>query len=266
MRAFSSTLVTAAAMLLSAQTAYAREGGKAGSLFKSLFGVTTKERTVYADPDQAALVDWLVQHDFQEYSSKEWIERWDDELDYDCIEDFTYLVADEEYEEIGIPLETAKKMQDAARRTMMEKFLAAVPIPEEADEDVFTKLINPLIAQGYDEPETVADLTEQDAKQMAMDTAHYNQLVTYGAEWEIRELLHMILITFDAGEGQANPFEHRGVRKPMIDALLKSGVKKLEDIYTVPVETTEYYGIQKNLLQALKRDPRVSAHEKKQEL
>jgi len=186
-------------------------------------------------------------------------------LAYDSIEDMTHLVADGDHVELGIDKEEAVKIQAAARKHLMTQFLQTVPLPDGATKDVFTKLLEPLIAAGYDEPDDVADVEMDEAEGLGIEQAHYRTLVTYAEEYETRELLQLILVTFEPIgmlKGAENPFARPEVYKPIIEVMVKFGVRNLSDVTNLyPME-----GLSKEHLALLKADPRVSAHATKQEL
>lgn len=242
------------------------EGGKVkDALFRSWFGKKERESKPESkiDEDQAELLEWLKASGFEEYATHEWIEKFDEDLAYDSIEDLTHLVADEEYEELNIPKETAMKMQDAARKHLMRLFLKAVPLPEGAAPDVFEKLLEPLLAAGYDEPEEVADIEEDEAEGLGIEKAHHKAFVGFADEYEARELLQLILETHEPTvTGETNPFASEAVWKPMVEAMVKFGVRNLSDVSNLsPMD-----GLSAEHLAVLKADPRVAAHATKQEL
>merc|ERR1719329_1218159 len=84
------------------------------ALFGSIFGGTSKSKSdIHTDADQAELIEFLREIGFGKYASNEYIEKLDDELAYDSIEDMTHLVADDEYSEIGMDREDALQIQKA---------------------------------------------------------------------------------------------------------------------------------------------------------
>lgn len=268
-------LLAAAALLCLVHPAAAR-----ASLFRSLFGnEAAKKGTVYSDAEQQEMAEWLASHGFGDYATKEWIEKFDDEAAYDSIDDLTQIVDEEEYTDLGMDRETAVKIQEAARKTMMEKFVRSVPLPEGAKPGVFDALlVDQLIAAGYDEPDEVVDLDEGEAAGMGIDNAHYKTLTTYAEEFEARELFRVVLQTYgleqqvsksgDAQKGSPdpnappNPFASEAVQAAVVEGLIKSGVRKLEQVLTAK----PHAGLTEELLELLKADPRIAQQATKSEL
>lgn len=255
-----------ASLVLALLAAGGADGGRVRqALFGSFFG-TKKEHThqndALADAEQAELVDFLRANGFGKYASKDYIERLDDELAYDSIEDMTHLVADDDYTEINMPREDALQIQKLARREMLKRFLASVPLPEGAATGLFGKHLDALITAGYDEPDDVADLEEDEAERMGIALEHVKILVGYAEEYEARLLLHIILTTY-VGADKRTPYEDEAVWRPMIDALVKAGVRSLSDVALLNADVP---GVAKEDLAALQSDPRVLQHVHKQEL
>lgn len=266
-------LLAAAALLCLVHPAAAR-----ASLFRSLFGnEAVKKGAVYSDAEQQEMVEWLASHGFGDYATKEWIEKFDDEAAYDSIDDLTQIVDEEEYTDLGMDRETAVKIQEAARKTMMEKFVRSVPLPEGAKPGVFDALlVDQLIAAGYDEPNEVEDLDEGEAAGMGIDNAHYKTLTTYAEEFEAREIFRVVLQTYAIEQQIAkggsnsspdpnappNPFASEAVQAAVVEGLIKSGVRKLEQVLTAK----PHAGLTEELLELLKADPRIAQQATKSEL
>ena len=164
--------------------------------------------------------------------------------------------------ELGIDKEEATKMQEAARKHIMSIFLKSVPLPPGAASDAFEKLLEKLMVAGYDEPDDVADIELDEAEGLGIAKEHYKTLVSYAEEYETRELLQLVFETYEpAGKGP-NPFAPAAVWKPLVEVLVKFGVRNLSDISNLsPME-----GLSEEHLVLLKGDSRVSAHATKQEL
>merc|ERR1712005_97273 len=148
---------------------------------------------------------------------------------YDSIEDMTHLVADDDYNEIGMPHDDAMQIQKLARREMLKRFLASVPLPEGAAPGLFGKHLEALITAGYDEPDDVADLEEDEAERMGITLDHAKILVGYAEEYETRLLLHIILTTHVDASGRT-PYSSEAAWRPFVDALVKAGARTLEDV------------------------------------
>jgi hypothetical protein len=247
-------------------------GGDAGkvkqALFRALFGKEKDQKPHMVtgedgmDADQREMVEWFKANGFAQFAESEWVHKFDDELAYDSIEDFTHFVADEEYEDVGVAKEVAQQMQEAARKHMLSVFLREVPLPSGAPPDTFTKLLIPLIGASYDEPDDVADLEEQDRENLGIERAHFKTLVTFAEEYEMRQLLHVILISYTNPELDGNPFADEAVHRPLIEALIASGARSLSDVSNL----TAVEGVSPQHLSLLKQDPRVKLHLGKQEL
>lgn len=175
----------------------------------------------------------------------------------------THLVADDDYTEIDMPREDALQIQKLARREMLKRFLASVPLPEGGPPGLFDKHLEALITAGYDEPDDVADLEEDEAERMGITLDHAKILVGYAEEYETRLLLHIILTTHvDASGGTI--FSSEAVWRPIVDALVKAGARTLEDV--AQLTSADVPGIDTEHLVALQNDPRVIQHTHKQEL
>jgi len=240
------------------------DGGKVkDALFRRIFGAEKKaEHNKKFDAEQAELMAWLNAAGFSKYATEEWLEKFDEDMAYDSVEDMAHLVADEDYEELGIAKEEAIRLQEGARKYLMKKFLDNVPLSEGATRGDYTKLLEPLFAAGYDEPDAIADIEMDEARDLGIEKAHYKPLVTFSEEYEIRELLQVIFETYEPVAGVENPFASATVWKPMIDVMAKYGVRSLSDVSNLsPME-----GLSSENLAALKADPRVATHATKQEL
>ena len=270
------------------------------ALFGSFFGEPRKHThadSAMADAEQAELVDFLRMNGFGKYAGKDFIAKLDDELAYDSIEDMTHLVADDDYTEIDMPREDAMQIQKLARREMLKRFLASVPLPSGASADLFSQHLEALITAGYDEPDDVADLEEDEAERMGISLEHVKILVAYADEvraqpaykansavfrifraccyadapsrtvacsqYETRLLLHVILTTHTDDNG-GMPYSSESAWRPIVDALVKSGVRSLADV--AQLTTTDVPSVHKDDLKALQNDPRVLRHTQKQEL
>jgi len=236
------------------------------ALFGSLFG--SKKDHVHtdsaiADAEQAELIEFLKMYGFGKYAGKEFIEKLDDELAYDSIEDMTHLVADDDYNEIGMPFDEAMEIQKLARREMLKRFLADVPRPSGAASDLFEQHLDALIASGYDEPDDVADLEEDEAERMGIDLEHARILTGYAEEYETRLLLHVI-ITSHTDPAGGTPYSTEAAWRPLIDALVKAGVRSLADLVQLTLSAAPSVAAED--LVALQSDPRVQMHAQKQEL
>uniref|UniRef100_A0A7S2CZE0 SAM domain-containing protein n=1 Tax=Haptolina brevifila TaxID=156173 RepID=A0A7S2CZE0_9EUKA len=243
------------------------EGGKVKAALFNMFGSGSSDKkpshnSDKFDEDQAKLMEFLTEIGFAKYATEEWLERFDEDLAYDSIEDMAHLVADEDFAELKIDKEDAIKIQYEARKHIVAHFLSSVPVPAGAAPDTFTKLLEPLIAAGYDEPDDIADIELDEIEGLGIEKAHHQTIVTFAEEFETRELLELILVTYEPKEGTVNPFASSEVWKPLVEVMVKFGVRNLSDVSNLsPME-----GLTREHLELLKNDPRVTVHATKQEL
>ena len=262
-------LRTAALLVLCIEAAL---GGKVKqALFGALFGDSHHNKIKLdhkhghgLDEDQMALAEWFKLHGYSQYASKEFITKLDEVIAYDSIEDLTHLVADNEYGEVDIPEDDALKIQNLARREMLKVFLARVPVPNGAPSDLYSKHLDPLIQAGYDEPDDVADLDEDEATEMmGLKPEHTQILVTYAEEYEARELLHIIVMTH-VDKKTDKTYYTSDMAEPIIETLVKAGVRSLTDLALLSHDTVP--ALAKEDLVRLQADPRVVKYMHKQEL
>lgn len=259
------TLALKIALLLVAVTDVSA-GRVKQALFGSLFG--SKKDHVHADnaladAEQAELIEFLKMYGFGKYAGKEFIEKLDDELAYDSIEDMTHLVADDDYNEIGMPFDEAMEIQKLARREMLKRFLKSVPMPAGAAAELFEQHLDALIAAGYDEPDDVADLEEDEAARMGIKSEHMRILTTYAEEYETRLLLHDIITTHTDDAGTM-PYSTEAAWRPLVDAFVKGGVRSLTDL--AQLDSSKVSEVAAKDVSALQNDIRVQRHAGKQEL
>jgi len=215
----------------------------------------------HTDADQKELIAFLKAEGFGKYATKEYIAKMDDVLAHDSIEDMTHLVADDEYSEIGMEREDALHIQKAARREMLKRFLASVPLPEGKPADFYQQHLDALIKAGYDEPDDVADLDEEEAQGLGIDAEHINILVNYAEEYETRELLQVILVTLVDAKG-ATPYSAESAWRPIVDALVKAGIRSLNEVS----QRESVPGVPQEDLHRLQNDARLLQYAQKQEL
>ena len=87
------------------------------------------------------------------------------------------------------------QIKSSAKREMLKRFLAQVPLPPGKEANFYGQHLDALIKAGYDEPDDVADLEEDEATLIGIPAEHLKGLVNYAEEYETRELLHIILVT-----------------------------------------------------------------------
>ena len=257
--------------LLLALSLHGASGGKVKqALFGAIFGDSHKVKLEHKhshsgfDDEQIELIEWFKLHGYEQYASKDFMDKLDEEIAYDSIEDLTHIVADNEYGEVDMPEDDALKIQNLARREMLKRFLARVPVPRGAAADLYSKHLDNLIKAGYDEPDDVADLDEAEAEEMmGLKQEDTQILVTYAEEYEARELLHIILITMKPDDG-VQAFYTEETAALIVEKLVKAGVRSLEQLATLSHDAVPSLSI--GDLMQIQQDRRVSAHMHKQEL
>jgi len=267
MKAFRSALM-ACCVLACVEDA---RGGRVKQALFGMFGSSRKSKPAEPeqmhDADQLEMIEFFISHGFGRYAEKEYVAKLDDTLAYDSIEDLTHIVADEEYSEVDMPREDAEQIQKLARREMLKRFLVSVPLPKGAAPDVFTQHMEALIKAGYDEPEDVADLEEDEAAELfGISGENFKVLSTHAEEYDARELLHIILTTLEdkTTTPHTTPYASEAMWRPMVEVLVKAGVRNLADVSQIAPSAVP--GIAKEDLQRLQADARVLQHTPKQEL
>lgn len=239
------------------------EAGKVKNALFSIFGSKEQKKPESDgfDDEQKDLMDWLSANGFGEYASKDWIEKFDDELAIDSIEDLTSIVEDDEYSGIGISKDVAIKMQEAARKHMLKYFLSSVPLPSGAAPGTYEQLLDKLLARGYDEPDDVADIEEDEADGLGIAKEYLKTLTEYADQWEPRQLFEVILKTYHDPKGGLNPFASEATWRPIVEAFIKAGAREMPDLMTVNAPT-----VSKEHMSLIHADPRVIQHAGKSEL
>ena len=175
--------------------------------------------------DQTELAAFLTNLGFAKYASREFLDKLDDELAYDSIEDMTYILDDDEYAEVGMSKEDATTIHEAAQREMLRRFLAAVPVEAGMEPGGFVKHLDKLYAAGYEEPEDLEDIEEEEASELGLTLAEVKILASRAEEHEARELMTTMLVTYRDSDG-TNPFKDEEVWRPMVEALVAAGARR----------------------------------------
>lgn len=89
-------------------------------------GKSTREHIPHTPAEKAELVKFLVDLGYVQYATPEFISKMD-ALGYDSIEDLPNLAEEDDYEELGMPEKHAEKIQEAALKELLRRFLAAIP-------------------------------------------------------------------------------------------------------------------------------------------
>jgi len=233
-----------------------------------IFGVGGKSPELRHDQDhdeedRKELAAWLTDLGYAKFATKEWLDKFDEELAYDSIEDMTYLMDDDEFTEVGMDREDAVKIEAAAKRHIMNQFLVTVPVLQGSKENLYTNLVEKLLAAGYDEPDDVADMEEDEFGKFELTPKEAQHLIDQAEQYDARELLTTFLSTY-RDETNEQIFRPKDVMQPMLEDLLAAGVEGFSDI--VKLTKADLKVISEKDLAKLQSDPRVLAHSRKQEL
>ena len=123
--------------------------------------------------------------------------------------------------------------------------------------------LDKLYAAGYEEPEDLEDIEEEEASELGLTLAEVKILASRAEEHEARELMTTMLVTYRDSDG-TNPFKDEEVWRPMVEALVAAGCETLQDVGHL--SSGEVTGLSDENLAKLQGDPRVLAHTRKQEL
>ena len=89
-------------------------------------GGKPREHIPHTPAEKAELVKFLVDLGYVQYATPEFISKMD-ALGYDSIEDLPNLAQEDDYEELGMPEKHAEKIEEAALKELLRRFLAAIP-------------------------------------------------------------------------------------------------------------------------------------------
>jgi hypothetical protein len=89
-------------------------------------GKSTREHIPHTPAEKAELEKFLVDLGYVQYATPEFVTMMD-ALGYDSIEDLPNLAEEDDYEELGMPEKHAEKIQEAALKELLRRFLAAIP-------------------------------------------------------------------------------------------------------------------------------------------
>ena len=194
------------------------------------------------DADQRELLAFLRDNGFAEYATREWILKLDDVMDIDGVGELEELVDDlqesaddrKDWNKLGLDMAVATKLQAAARKYLMRKFLGEVPLPKGLAPGYFEDMLEPLLAFGYDQVDDIADIDAEDASEVGIEETHLAVLTKYGSEYGIRQELKDVLQTYasHSGSSEENPFAAKNVSKAVVDELVAGGVEKLADVWS----------------------------------
>jgi len=220
---------------------------------------TRGEHISHTPVEHAELVKFLVDLGYVQYATPEFVRKMD-ELGYDSIEDLPNLADDEAYEELAMPEKHAEKIQEAALKELLRRFLAAIP------EGSMEKHLERFIENDYDEIEDLEDLDEDEAEELGL-TAKQIEVLSHRAELHVaRTVVTELLRTYrDRSQPSSEfPFRDAAVYKPLLEAIIEAGVTELEDV--VHLKPGQVVGLSDADLTKLQSDPRVLETVNKAEL
>ena len=87
---------------------------------------TRGEHISHTAAEHAELVKFLADAGYAQYATPEFMRKMD-ELGYDSIEDLLVLADEGAHKELAMPEEHAEKIQEAALKELLRRFLAAIP-------------------------------------------------------------------------------------------------------------------------------------------
>lgn len=222
-------------------------------------GGKSREHIPHTPAEKAELVKFLVDLGYVQYATPEFISKMD-ALGYDSIEDLPNLAQEDDYEELGMPEKHAEKIEEAALKELLRRFLAAIP------EGSMEKHLDRFIENDYDEIEDLEDLDEDDAEELGL-TAKEIEVLSHRAEMHVARTVVTWLLRTHRDRSQPSsefPFREPAVYKPLLEALLEAGVTEVEDL--AHLKPGQVAGLSDVDLAKLQSDPRVLETVNKAEL
>lgn len=222
-------------------------------------GGKSREHIPHTPAEKAELVKFLVDLGYVQYATPEFISKMD-ALGYDSIEDLPNLAQEDDYEELGMPEKHAEKIEEAALKELLRRFLAAIP------EGSMEKHLDRFIENDYDEIEDLEDLDEDDAQELGL-TAKEIEVLSHRAEMHVARTVVTWLLRTHRDRSQPSsefPFREPAVYKPLLEALLEAGVTEVEDV--AHLKPGQVAGLSDVDLAKLQSDPRVLETVNKAEL
>jgi len=222
-------------------------------------GGKPREHIPHTPAEKAELVKFLVDLGYVQYATPEFISKMD-ALGYDSIEDLPNLAQEDDYEELGMPEKHAEKIEEAALKELLRRFLAAIP------EGSMEKHLDRFIENDYDEIEDLEDLDEDDAQELGL-TAKEIEVLSHRAEMHVARTVVTWLLRTHRDRSQPSsefPFREPAVYKPLLEALLQAGVTEVEDV--AHLKPGQVAGLSDADLAKLQSDPRVLETVNKAEL
>jgi len=221
------------------------------------------EHISHTAAEHAELVKFLVDLGYAQYATPEFARKME-ELGLDSIEDLPHLIdddADEEpWEELAMPEKHAEKIQEAALKELMRRFLAATPGGS------MEQHLENLIDYDHTEIEDLEDLDEDDAEDLGLSMKEIDVLVHW-AELHVARTVVTDLLRMYRDRSQPSsefPFRDAAVYKPLLEAILDAGVTELEDV--AHLKSGQVVGLSDADLVKLQSDPRVLETVNKSEL
>lgn len=207
--------------------------------------------------EQAELAIFLKGIGYPQYATPEFIQKMDEQLAYDSIEDLAYMEEDDDMvTELGISTEDVEVIQEAAHKELLRRFLVDLPGGS------LVRHLDQLYEEGFEEIEDLEDLDENDVGGVEGGVPGLSleeiELLSEQAELHgARQLLTILLATIV-------PFRDPAVHKPRVEALLAAGVRTFRDLGNLTAG--EVAGLSDADLALVQSDKRVLAQMNKSEL
>jgi len=215
-----------------------------------------------SERERTEVARWLTQLGYSQYATPEFLDKLDDELAIETIEDLVTIAEEDDYKSLGISAEDAQKIGSAATREVMTRFLETVP-GSDGKTGGYLQYLDKFIEQGYTEVDDVADLDEEDAPQLGMSIEDMKVLVDKAEIWEARATFIDIMLGAKVGD-EPNPFGDRNAVKAYTEDLIKIGARSLHDLARLDPKKVDV--MPAALLHTLMNQPAVLGTLNKQEL
>ncbi|KAL1530381.1 hypothetical protein AB1Y20_001288 [Prymnesium parvum] len=214
------------------------------------------------DEDQMDMVRFLMAHGFETFATKEFIERLDDDLAIDSIDDLASIQEDTDHLSLGISEETAARLSIAAQKELLRRFLSTIPDRKTNKETgVYAKLVDKLYDNGFTDVDEIEDLEDTDAETLGISADDAMYLSQKAEEWEARGTFIWLLSSFQDSNGSF-PFREKSLLSSMLASMLAAGMRSLLDVKGA----TSVPGIPSADVAKLQRSPLIQELAHKQEL
>jgi len=220
--------------------------------------------------DQAAMKEFLVKLGFEKYTTKEYMEMWDEEVAADSVYDLTSLMDDEEYTSMKeMTLEEARKIAIGARRTIVGEMFDSMEL-EEGDRAKLKSITMKLVqSESVDwELDDVTELDDDEAESLGLSAEQNDMLAEAGERFVAFMLLSRFLRSFELPDGSKGPnsWVDRADDKAFIDCLYEGGVEDLTDLAHARLSDFKGDCVTADQLEELQAEPRIQHMMNKSEL